>query len=179
MINLIPPEAKNKIIIEYWTRVVSVWSAAITAALIAGICILVPTYVLITIQIGTNESSSKAASEKVSEYESFTKELANANQKAKVISDSANDTPISNLIYMIRSYESSEVTVSKVAMSRIKGGFDPIVVSGEARSRQALAAFRDKLLAEPNVAAVDLPISNLAKDKDIQFNLTVTIKKLP
>jgi hypothetical protein len=177
MINLIPPEAKKRIILEYWTRVVSVWGAALIAALIAGICIMVPTYVLITIQIGANESSSKAASEKVSEYETSTKELAAANQRAKAVVDSANGTLTSDQIHLIRSHESAEVVVSQITVNRAKDGFSPILVAGEARNRKALAIFRDELLAEPNVEAVDLPISNLAKDKDIQFNLSVTIKK--
>ncbi|MEN9920843.1 MAG: hypothetical protein RL538_736 [Candidatus Parcubacteria bacterium] len=177
MINLIPPEAKKRVTKEYWLRVVSVWSLSGTMALIASICILVPAYVLITIQISANEGVSQAASEKVAEFESVTKELSVANQKAKAVLENNRFEPVSPLVAMVRAHESAEVRVSQITVSRTKDGFAPIVVAGEADSRQALAAFRDRLLNEPNVSGVDLPISNLAKDKEIQFSLTITVKK--
>jgi hypothetical protein len=177
MINLIPPEAKKRVSKEYWLRVLSVWFIASTAAFIASICILVPAYVLITIQIGVNENVSQAASEKVAEFESVTKELAVANQKSKIILDNDSFSPISPYVAMVRAHESEEVRVSQISVVRSKDGFSPIAVSGEADSRQALASFRDQLLSEPDVSGVDLPISNLAKDKEIQFSLTISIKK--
>lgn len=176
MINLIPPEAKKRVSKEYWLRVLSVWFISCTAALIASVCILLPAYVLITIQIGANEGVSQAASEKVAEFESVTKELALTNQKSKAILDNTRFSPISPYVAMVRAHESEEVRVSQITVARSKDGFSPISVSGEADSRQALASFRDRLLSEPGVSGVDLPISNLAKDKEIQFNLTISIK---
>ena len=52
-----------------------------------------------------------------------------------------------------------------------------ISISGTAASRQALADFRNRLREEDGVESVDLPISNLAKDRDIPFELTVTFVK--
>ncbi len=177
MINLIPREAKKRIIIEYWVRVASVWFFSITAALVAGICILVPTYVLISLQIHATEGSSKAASEKVAGYEAATKELTKANQKAQILVGNNSYTPTTDYLRLISAHEGKGVMVSQVSLVRVKDGFGPITVSGQADNRQALREFRDSLLGEPTVAAVDLPISNLAKDRDIQFSLTVTVKK--
>lgn len=177
MINLIPPEAKKRVSKEYWLRVLSVWAIACSAALVASVCILVPAYMLITIQIGANESVSQAASERVTEFESVTKELTLANQKSRAILDNNRFASISPYIAMVRAHENGGVRVTQVTVSRTKDGFSPISVSGEADSRQALAAFRDRLLSESNVSGVDLPISNLAKDKEIQFSLTISIKK--
>ena len=51
----------------------------------------------------------------------------------------------------------------------------PVNITGTATDRQSLASFRDRMLAHPLISEVNLPISNLATDKDIQFSITVTM----
>jgi hypothetical protein len=176
MINLIPQSAKKSIKIEYWLRVITVWGILMTGALIASIFIMAPAYVLINLQIDASAASSAAASEKIATYESVTKDLARSNAEAKAILDTTEYVPISTYIDMIRSIEGENITVSEVTVSRSKTTFAPIQIKGEAVDRQSLSRFRDGLLANPAVAGVDLPISNLAKDKEIQFNLSVSLK---
>jgi hypothetical protein len=177
MINLIPQSAKKAIKIEYWVRVVTAWSVLITGALLGSVVIMAPAYVLIDLQTDANEESSAAATEKIAGYESVAKDLTRSNVEAKAVLDTTSYVPMSDNVEMIRELENSSVVVSDIVISRSKDGFSPIQVRGEAASRQALAQFRDDLLANPTVANVDLPISNLAKDKDIQFNISVTLKK--
>lgn len=177
MINLIPPSAKKSITREYWLRVISVWFVGMTVALLAGIVIMVPAYVLIGLQVSASENSSREASQKIAGYESVSKDLDYANQQARAIIDNFRFLPMSDYVHMVRAHENAEVVVSEVRVNRAKEGFGPVSVVGEASNRQALATFRDRLLAEPEVESVDLPISNLAKDKDIQFTLSVVVKK--
>ena len=177
MINLIPPTAKKGIRLEYWLRVVTTWFALLTGALIASIAVMAPAYVLINLQIGSSAESSAAASQKIAGYESVANELNRSNIEAKAVIDTTAYVPISEYISIIRKLEGPDITISDIQIGRSKDSFSPIQVKGEAVDRQSLAQFRDSLLAEPTVASVDLPISNLAKDKDIQFNLSVTVKK--
>ena len=51
-----------------------------------------------------------------------------------------------------------------------------MMISGDATTRQALADFRDRLLRQPEISDVVLPISNLAKDRDIKFSISVVFK---
>jgi hypothetical protein len=177
MINLIPPSAKKGITIEYWLRVITVWFALLVGALIVSIAIMAPAYVLINLQIGASEESSAAASQKIAGYEAVANDLKQSNSEAKAVLDTTGYVPISNYVAIIRKLEGDNITVSEITIARSKDSFNPIQVKGEAVDRQSLSKFRDSLLAEPSVASVDLPISNLAKDKDIQFNLSVTVKK--
>lgn len=177
MINLIPPTAKRGIRLEYWLRVVTTWFVLITGALIASIAVMAPAFVLINLQIDASAESSAAASQKIASYESVANELKRSTVEAKAVLDTTGYVPISDYIAIIRKLESPDITVSEIAISRSKDSFSPIQVKGQAVSRQSLSQFRDSLLKEPSIASVDLPISNLAKDKDIQFNLSVTVKK--
>ena len=178
MINLIPPQAKKGVVKEYWMRVVSVWFYTWSAGLLGGLLIMVPAYVLINSQVSVYEVSAKTASEKVASFEDVSKGLAASSQRAGKLVTSFRQSLISERISTLRSLERPGVTISELTIGRVDEKYEPIQVTGNAKDRQALAAFRDRLLAEPDVAAVDLPISNLAKDRDIQFSLTVTLKPI-
>lgn len=177
MINLIPPGAKKSITLEYRLRVLSVWFFASAVALVLGACVLVPSYVLINVQISALSSSAASASQKLATLKDVSKELDLASKQARALINGLQYNQMSDYAALFRKLESNEVTFSQISINRSKDGVSPIQLSGTATSRQTLATFRDQLLAEPVIESVDLPISNLAKDKDIQFSLTVTMKK--
>jgi hypothetical protein len=177
MINLIPPGAKKSITLEYWLRVFSVWGFIIAAALLVGTFIMVPDYVLINLQVTAFSDSAASAEQKLSTFKDVSKDLDTANQQAKVLIDGFRFVQLSQYAERLHRLENNEVSLTQIGIDRTKDGVAPIRLSGVAADRQALAAFRDRLLADPQVESVDLPISNLAKDKDITFNLTATIKK--
>jgi len=177
MINLIPPQAKKGVVREYWMRVASVWFYTWSAALLGGVLIMVPAYVLINSQVSVYQESAKSASEKVASFEDVSKDLTASSLQAGKLITGFRQSLISDKIATLRSLEKPGVTISEFTINRVDEAYEPIQVTGTADNRQALAAFRDRLLALPDVESVDLPISNLAKDRDIQFNLTVKLNK--
>jgi hypothetical protein len=178
MINLIPPQAKKSLMIEYWVRVASTWLILWSITLIVSTIILLPTYVLIGTQVSVYKTSAEEASLKVASYKDVSRSLVNASQRARILVDESGLADISEFITLIEGLQGSEVELSQINLNRIENGFDPMIVSGTATDRQALASFRDRLLAEEKISSVDLPISNLARDKDIQFTITVNLKPI-
>lgn len=175
MINLIPGNAKKSITLEYWLRVSTSWFFLWAATFLVAIFILVPAYVLINIQVSVYENSAKIAQERITSYEEVSNSLKNASEQAKLIVDGTKQTMMNEYIALFEQLQYPGIELSKVALARSDKGVTPVILDGRAVDRESLAAFRDRLLAEPTVEAVDLPISNLAKDKDIQFTLTVTM----
>jgi hypothetical protein len=176
MINLIPPSAKKKIVLEYWVRAISVWFYTWAAALLLGAFVMVPVYVLVNLQVSSSSESAASAGQMLASYDEVSKQITISNQEAKALLDSKKYKLLSRYLDTFFSLETSEVSISQISLSRVKEGVSPVQISGSANTRQALASFRDQLLALPDVDSVDLPISNLAKDKDIQFALTVKVK---
>jgi hypothetical protein len=177
MINLIPPNAKKRIVVEYWARTVSVWFYIWACALLLGAFVMVPVYVLIDLQVSNSSESAASAEALLASYDELTKQLDDANKDAKALLDSRRFTLMSDYTKSFFALESNAVSLSQVSMSRTKDGIGAVQIAGSADTRQSLASFRDELLDLPQVESVDLPISNLAKDKDIKFALTVKIKK--
>ena len=177
MINLIPAEAKKRILREYWLRAVTVWFFLWSCAILLGVTLLVPSYVLINLQIKAYASSAQTANEKNENYESVAKELEHASKLAAAVSEQFQRPTMTQYLSRIKSLESADAQVTRVNLSRDGESVREISISGTAASRQALADFRNRLREEDGVESVDLPISNLAKDRDIPFELTVTFVK--
>lgn len=58
---------------------------------------------------------------------------------------------------------------------RTNNGQQQLVVSGKAKTRQAVIDFVKKLRTQPGVVSVNLPVSDLAKANDIDFSVDVSI----
>jgi hypothetical protein len=175
MINLLPVPAKKSILLEYWIRVVSVWMIVWAVALFAATSIFLPVYVLIGSQVKSYADSAAVASQKVASYESVSVALVQASQQAKLIIDEMNRPQFSSYIHKFEQLQGEGIQFSNIKLGRDDAGITPVTIGGVASDRQALASFRDRLLADEEVSAVNLPISNLARDKDIAFSISVTL----
>lgn len=175
MINLLPKTAKRSLVFEYWIRVVSVWLIVWAVVLFISTAIMLPTYVLIHSQVSVYEESANTALEKVAVYENVSVVLMQASQEAKMILDEAASPKLSYYVDRINGLQDTDITINDMVISRDGATITPIALQGIATDRQALAAFRDRLQADPLVQEVNLPISNLAQDKDIMFSMTITV----
>lgn len=175
MINLVPPVAKKSIITEYWIRVASVWLMLWAFTIFAAASMLLPTYVLINSRVSTYEASAAAASQKVADYQNASQSLIRASQQAKLIVDEKEVPQFSKYIWLLKELQGEGIQFTMMSIQRAEGGTDinSISVGGVASSRETLASLRDRLKADERIESVDLPISNLARDKDIVFNMTI------
>jgi hypothetical protein len=177
MINLIPADAKKHLVREYWLRSVTVWFFLWSFALALGVFILVPSYVLINLQVKAYTDSAQTADEKNANFESVGKDLDRASKTASAISEHFAHSPLTDYVRLLRSFESSNISITQISIDRATGGVAPIKMTGIAEDRQSLATFRARMLEDEMIETVDLPISNLAKDRQIPFELTVTMVK--
>lgn len=172
MINLIPPKAKKGIIFEYWIRVVSVWMILGSFVLLLGAAVLFPVYVLIGVQISDD---AIAATEKVNNYENISSQLIRASEQARYIKEESNYDLFSEYLNLFEELKGTAVILNQIQVARKENEVAPVILNGIADDRQSLASFRDRLLSDKNITSVDLPISNLARDKDIPFSITVVL----
>lgn len=161
--------------IEYWVRAVSVGLVLASAALLVVAVLLLPPYVLLNGLVSTKQASLDETKEKTSEYDISAKSLVQATALARLVVEGDRTPSFTNLVAVIEAArDPALVTIEGYDFSLVDGQATPVIVSGNALTRQSLADFRDRLVASERVTAVDLPLSNLAKDRDLPFSLTVT-----
>jgi hypothetical protein len=177
MINLIPPAVRKAIVKEYWVRVTSVFLCIAAGVALTSILFLSPVYVLISSQVDVFAQTANEAAMRVAEYDVSAAALVEANGMAQKIVDLREVDKFSTAVELLESLQGATIELDGFEFGRsLDGSLAPVEVTGEAATRQALADFRDRLLADKTVAEVNLPISNLAKDKNIQFSLSVVFK---
>lgn len=175
MINLIPPTAKKKIITEYWVRVISVWMLIFGVVLLVVSLLFLPVYVLVTSQVEVYETSAKEAVAKVAEYDLSASTLAEANVQAQMLIELRQMKPFSDLIDDFSALQGDAISIINFDFKRTGMKLSSVQLIGKAEDRKALADFRDAMMTLPEVKDVYLPIANLAKDKDINFSISVTL----
>lgn len=178
MINLIPPSAHTQVKREYWIRVISVWLVLIGTAFLIVALLNLPVYVLVRSQLSSylqeyNQASDESESFKASEFE-----IQKSNEIAKLLAKADSVTPFSTIITELEALTSSGVKISDFSLSRQNGEISSISINGQASSRLALTQFKDAVEASPLFESVTLPLSNLAKDKDISFSITIVPSKV-
>lgn len=175
MINLIPAAAKKKIVAEYWVRVVSVWLFIISIILLVISLLLLPVYVLVNSHVEAYASEANEAIAKVAEYDLSASVLTLANTQAQMLVGAGQIKQFSELVKTLNSLQGEDIVITELDFKRSGLKLDTVNIKGNAATRQSLSDFRDVLLLLPEVSEVDLPLSNLAKDKDILFSLIVIL----
>lgn len=176
MINLIPTRARKNILKEYWTRVLSVWMLLLGSAAVVIALLLVPSYVLVTLQSNALSAVAAEARDKSEEYDTSAIQIVDANRRGALLMEQTAELPMTELIALIEALAGEQVAITELRfLHAADGSIEPVTVVGKAATRADLAAYRNALEANNVFDAVNLPISNLAKDIDIPFSMTVTI----
>ena len=171
MINLLPPEGKKKVHINYWLRVTTVYMTLLAVALLISTALLLPTYFYISYQIQAySETLSNDEEKSIKQIEA---DITKANQVSGLLLKTPQITKDSELLDEIQLLSEQQVFISNITIRKKDRTFSEIVVNGVAKDRNSLVEFKNKAESHRFFKDVNLPLSNLAKDSDISFSLSL------
>lgn len=173
MANLIPPAAKKAVIIEYWIRVVTVWLCLIGLAVVIMVCLQAPTMVLVNAQLQAYSEKYSAAIDRSNEFEAAQESIAEANTLATLLVEESDPVRLTELRAILDELAGDDVEVTGFVFVTEADALAPITVRGIADTRSALALFAEAVEEHALFAQAELPISNLARDRDITFSITI------
>ena len=173
MINLIPPTAKKSIKREYIKRVLTVWLLLFSTGFAIIAVFLLPTFMALLGEISALEETAEAGLARVSQYDISATELTTASNQAKLLLDRATSSSPAEVIASITNYAGTAVSLTNFQFTNL-ATIGKLTISGIASTRQDLAIFRDAVSNDDHFSAVDLPISNLIKDKDLLFTMNIS-----
>lgn len=180
--NLLPPERLRRLKHLYFLRLATVGMLVLSGVAIVHGVLLLPSYLYVHQEVN----------EKQAELTSLTASLENAEEKevsarvkelsedsaylGRLASTPAGSTAIRALLDVPRAgivlygFTYSAPAAKKPAS---------MTVSGRAASRESLRSFEEALSKEPYITSTDLPISAYAKERDIDFTITLTGSLMP
>jgi hypothetical protein len=176
MFKFLPQKEKKLLQNEYRIRVLIVLLFIIFFTEVIGIVALVPSYVLSKVkkeQI-TNQKevffktvSHDGSAEMLEEFEASKNLLKRLTPENKV--------PESRIVKKITEAQDGNISLNSFRFV-YKEGEQGVDITGVADSRESLVSYRNRLSREESFTSVDLPISNLADNKDISFVIKIKTK---
>jgi Tfp pilus assembly protein PilN len=176
MINLLPEQQKRELSREYRRRLLVVAVAFCVGVITIAAVLLIPSYLFSLYQeqgasaatAAANRSTDGQSTQLLSQVAALRTTIAvlDADSSAKKVQ------PTVLIATIIKDLPAGDA-INSFGIDA-GGGNLVINLAGVAMTRESLEAFTDALKGESAIASVDLPISNLAADTDVSFNIVVT-----
>lgn len=177
MINLIPPEGYRMITREYFLRVGAVFCFLFAVVFVFLGVALVPMYVLVEAQI--NEVTLEVLREKdASEViKTADTEVASVKSILAQLKVEGNSFLMSAAIDAIQKNAPEGILFKTFYIDGVQAGGPVIQVQGVATTREKLIQLKTKIEALEMFDTVEVPISDLARDAELPFAITIIPSK--
>jgi Tfp pilus assembly protein PilN len=179
MINLLPDNEKKNVNDQYRLRRLVLWLLGVLAIFIMIIVLMVPLYI-----IARYKSSAAVAAGQIpalamvtSEEAALQREVENSKLLLEILKPDTTTIVPSDIIPVLIKDQTDQNAITSIIFSIEPQSTSTIQVRGIAKTRESLSAFTKALEKEPFITKVDVPVSNFAKDANIEFSFTITAKK--
>ncbi|MDP1625445.1 MAG: hypothetical protein Q8L64_06870 [bacterium] len=176
MFTFLPRGYREDTISEYRKRVLTVFVALCIVLAILSIALIMPTFVSLHFQ--RNQAlDEKTRTENIqagSVDAAAGAEITKLNERLVAVSEGADEKTMIALFERVLINDRSGISITAIGASRKDGSMS---IRGIANTRETLVAFSQSLQGEPSFVSVDLPVSSLAKNRDISFAITIMLKQ--
>lgn len=176
---LLPEKEIKTLKREYRLRLFIFFFFFMSCAVLVGIASIIPAFLLSFSQEkdALNHVKAIEKSRKEKGIDSIVKELSGGSVILKKLNDNSNGRIYSKMIFQIINDKPNGLTINSFDIASTKNATSSIVVviQGKAPTRELLVNFKDKLESDPLVTKVELPVSDLAKNKDISYSMKVSL----
>jgi uncharacterized protein (UPF0333 family) len=176
MFNLLPLIEKKFISAEYTRRKMTVVLAFLLFLIVIAAVFLVPSFIISQFRLSevSQTVSALQANNSIQNQAALKDKIHMANKKVATLSMGTSSAPVTSVLEGIASEKTADIKITSFSLTR--EGAASLTLKGTAATRESLLSFANKLKADTAYKKVDLPISNFAKDENIGFTVTLTLK---
>ncbi len=177
-LNLLPPERLQELVSSYYARLAVAGLVLVTGVVIASGALLFASHVYLRDTLAVKEASLGHSGEEATAEQSLLKaRTATLASRARFLASVAQGRSTSALLRDVLAVPRSGITLVGFNYTPAAGSKPgTLLLSGTARSRDELHGYQLALMAEPFAATVDLPVGAYAKDTNISFTLSMSLK---
>ena len=175
MFHFLPPDYKKRVKREYCVRLLAVIFGLLSVVVLSSIFLIAPSYISVRNSYGTALSEATAADNNVLvEQKNNTTTIANKVNAYISAADSLTHLSPQHIVEPIALAKPSNVTISSISIGTA-GNVVSVSISGIAGTRDELLAFVKALQGVADFENVNLPVSYLALDKNINYSITLSL----
>ncbi len=162
---------------EYYARLFVVVSALTTGTLVLAAVLLTPAYFRLTSELATGRAMTgpQTTTEGVLR-EDASATLLKASRELRELERVLNESRTSDILSEVLEERPEGISVTALAFDRSQRS---VSLEGVSKTRDALFTYAQKLEQNPNFGNVPRPISDLAKNADLEFRLSFNIEDTP
>lgn len=177
MFNLIPDGVKEKIWNDYQKRHIIVWLSALLVFVMVLLVFLLPTYVYVLFEEENMRADVEAVknSLELRKADDVVGKIKETNEQLKALSWLKNSVKTAEGLEQALHAKDSFIHVTEIQYFETKIGSSTLMLKGIADKRESLRGFVTKLQSIEGFSKVELPVSNFAKDKDIEFTINMIL----
>jgi hypothetical protein len=175
MFTFLPRTYRIEVEREYRKRLLTVVWTLVFILVLAGTVLSLPSYFMISAKKAAADISFASSVTPAPETIDLEAQVKNIETKTNLLSPSFNQKLLASVLEQV-AIKVAQPGISITGLSLKRGGqgsTGSISLSGVARTRDNLVSFSKVLSADPTLQNVSLPVSALAKSKDIPFTLSV------
>ena len=175
MINLLEPSVRKALHLTYVLRVLATMLFLVAAAFFIGTVTLLPAYVLSLAKKSDAELSQASIAETLAkeEKEAPSAEIAALKEKLGILITNSVEGKLFSAVEVVTELRPAAITLSEIAYTaKEKGG--ELRIEGRSATRDELLSYQRELQKVRLFSAVELPISNLAKENNLEFAITLS-----
>ncbi|MBX4215703.1 hypothetical protein KW797_02025, partial [Candidatus Parcubacteria bacterium] len=160
---------------DYGGRRLTVFLSLAIATVFLGTVLLTPSFFISQVKYGSLKAQLALMKEKGDAGEAAMRASVEAvKKKLSLLRMGSVPAPVAPLIASVVERRGSRVTLRSFDYERRTGGAK-LDIRGVAETRESLTSFVDRLKLEPRFAEVYSPVSNLVKDKNIEFTIQIAV----
>lgn len=179
MFNLLPDSLKEVIRTDYKTRLIVVFLVMVIFIQLSALIFIVPSWVLSSYKEKEIILDAEAINQSVASKntEVIVSLIRSTNEKLRILDTALTYQKLYPIINTIILSKDSSIGITDLFYTRIDEKSADITLRGVSSTREALVAFVKDLEKSTIFKSVDLPVSNLAKDKNIDFYMNLSVEK--
>ena len=173
MFTLIPQQNKRALAKQYRIRLLIVFLFFASAVVCGGTLLLLPSYISVSFDksIKQNELNPVLAQIEAKNKQGLTSTLAQMQTSLVLIRPE--DGALHDAFEAINNHLAPGISIKSITYTRGVGAPSSFSVTGTASTREKLLAFVDALKTEKIFTSVNLPISDLAKQTDTPYSISL------
>ena len=175
MRNLLTLSFKSRLRQEYLLRLAAVSGWMLVIAMVMGVLALLPAYLLSRTNLDARSAEYERLQASVASLTTGTSgaPITLLKQKLEVLAAERDDQRLTEALLTILVHRGESVGIT--SFNYAKGATETVLkLRGVAADRDSLLAFQKALQLDGRFSKVELPVSNLAQEKDIEFDITLT-----
>lgn len=175
MFKLLPHHEKVRLQKEYRVRLAVVALFFLFSVEVVGIAALMPSFFLSKVKDDQIKNEQKVLGALMEEEKDpqLALELERAKNQIRQLVVDEETVEVAKLFGIVNKDRAPGISISSFDLDRKKEGEDELRIFGTASSRDALVLFNKTLETEELFTKVELPVSDLARNRDITFSIRI------